>query len=144
MALISTVPTVKDQLITVLRARAGLTGVQVERQWPGDTIKPEAIWLGKVDGAHVIATIKAGRKARDEEYRLEAIVSVVKNGVEAAEERAFVLLGEIESELADNPRIGLTSINWATVADWEAITTRGPQGAVAEIRAFIEVSARLS
>lgn len=144
MGTVSTVPVVKDALVTTLDARVGLDGVQVAREWPGDAIKAEAIWLGKVDGTHQIATMRAGRKDRAEEYRLEVIVSVVKNGVEAAEERAFVLLGEIESALADDPRIGLTSINWATVADFESVTTRGQSGAVAEIRVFVEVNARLT
>jgi hypothetical protein len=146
VAISSTVPTIKDALVTALKAQAGLAGIQVERAHPGpEKLDREAVWLGAARGRHVIPVMKAGRKSRDEEYIVEVLLSVVKPGgtLEEAEERAFALLAEVEDVLADDPRLGTTAILWAKAGEWGESSGYLDEGAEADIRLEVECKARL-
>lgn len=70
----------------------------------------EGIFIGGVeDGTHEFATMRAGRKTRNERYLLKINIRTKRDGAEPvdAEERAFELLSEIEDILSEDPRIGL-------------------------------------
>ena len=148
MSTSSTIPTVKDTLVTVLGNRAHLAGIQVVRGHPGNELRDEAVIVGLARGRHEIATIKAGRQVRDETYTVEVIASVISSEgtVKAAEDRAHVLIAEVEEALADDPKLGIgTTILWAKTGD---IEERGSghtdTGSVAEVVLRVEVKARLT
>lgn len=142
----STTPTVKQAIVTVLAARAGLAGVQVKYAHPGNLIAFEAIFLGQARGRHDIAALRQGRKPRDEEYAIDLFVAAGKDGgdVQASEARAFALLGEVESALADDPKLGTSVLHWAKAGEWELDSELTPEGAVSVIRLEIDCKARLT
>lgn len=96
----STVPTFKANLVTQLQARPGLSGVQVSYGPPLPNPQREYVWVGDVTGDQMYAAMAAPNQ-RHEEYRATVIVGVLKEGVDskAADDRCFVLLGELETQL---------------------------------------------
>lgn len=107
MSTTSTVSTVRSALITSFEAE--LSGVPVFRSWPGPEAAPEMIVFGSVDwDTYEIATIKAGRKHRQEEYGIEFELYVFGEpgsspaDPAAAEDRALALLAAMENALADD------------------------------------------
>lgn len=108
----TTLVTVKQAIVTALRARAGLTGIQVMHgpdDFPSgdDGLKDESIWLGDAKWlAMEIPTMKAGTKDVDETYELEVMIQVLKNDgstQETADLRAAVLLAEVQQAFAEAP-----------------------------------------
>lgn len=102
----SSIPSVKATLVSRLQARAGLAGVQVAYGWPKGAIQKELVLVGGTKGAQAWGPF--GKRSKDEEYDLQVAVSVVfADGVQqAATERAFVIVGEIEQELRNDPTVG--------------------------------------
>lgn len=128
MATVSTIPTVKARIVTVLTAATTTSGpdggaLQVTYAWPGpNTLEHEAIFLGfhpalrdiRLDADHDIPTIKAGRKQRQENYTIPMTIWTFRPDLDAdeaatAEARAFTLLGLVEDEFADDVNIGLAN-----------------------------------
>lgn len=148
MATHSTVPTVRAQLITLLTARAGLAGVTIEQCHPLEAIDDEAIYLGQSRTTSDIPTIRAGRKARQEQYTLDVWVEVVRDGptAQSASERSWALVGEIEDMLADDPSLGLSQPFWAVLAeaDQDAWVEDSRRGYVSRVRVGIQCEARLT
>lgn len=164
MATTSTIVTVKKQLVTKFTtalATAGTGGgqVPVTYAWPGPDTASECVFLGphpqtadvRVDDSQQIPTIKAGRKQRQEEYTVRATVwsfrpDLTATGAETCEARAFVLLGHLEDELADDPRIGLapTVVQWLNIE--AVLSTLFPfqAGWANELSIDIAVKARLT
>lgn len=158
----STLPAVKAQLVTLLSsalASSGVSGgaVPVQYAWTPDA-EDEMVFLGRRDEdgptwvsrmTHDIATIKAGRKHRDENYTVELTVWTYRPDVAPSEAnevdaRAFELVEEVENVLADDPRLGLDSIQWAKVAEINAVGRAISGGWVVEAVISIEVRARLT
>jgi hypothetical protein len=102
----STIPALKANLRTQLAARGGLTGVQISYGAPLPATQREFIWLGDVNGEQEYGTY-AAPNARHEQYTLELILSVLKEGVDAkaADDRCFVLFGEVETQVRGDPTI---------------------------------------
>lgn len=102
----STIPTLKANLQAQLQARGGLSGVRVTYGPPLPDPGREYIWLGDVNGEQEYATFNAPNKMH-EAYTLQVIVSVVKEGTDskAADDRCFVLFGEVESQLRTDPTV---------------------------------------
>lgn len=145
----SVVPTVRQAIVDRLRLRAGLSGIQVEPTHPGAAIEEETIFLGDAhDGKHEIANLKAGRKSRNEEFTLDVYVAVLTPGNSAteAEQRAFALLGEVESMLADDPRVGLAAsvLQSAEGGDWEESLEPEELGWTCALRFEVKCRARLT
>lgn len=107
----TTAPAVRAQLITLLAARPALAAVLVTRVWQGDAGKQEQIYLGNTTADIDFATIRAGRKKREEDYTVQLIIDVEipTDWGPASETRAFVLAGEVDDMLADDPAIGLAA-----------------------------------
>jgi hypothetical protein len=108
----SSFTTLKTGLLTLLSARAGLSGVQVSYAWPGDSQEQESIWLSEVRGTLAWASFGSPtRKPRFERYSLDVVIVV--QGYESTpatvELRARALMGEIEDALADDVRAGLSA-----------------------------------
>lgn len=143
----STVPAVKAGLVSALDARSGLDNVDVTYSHPGDALQPEAVYLGGVRGTHELPIMRAGRKPRQENYTIDVWFEVIRDGTtsQEAEERAWVLFGELEDLLADDPTIGLPVVGWARLADWDDFLAWDlqRQGWSARIRAGVTIEARI-
>lgn len=114
MGTTSTLPTVTDALLTLLNAN--LTTTTAFEAWPGPDAAEEMVVLGEADwDVYEIASIKAGRKHRQEVYGIgwEIFVMGAPGTTPAnpkpARDRAFVLMAELEDALADDPRAGLAA-----------------------------------
>lgn len=149
MASTSRIVDVKDALLSILSNDAGLAGIQVTRGKPGDDIRDEAVWVGRAVGRHEPVTIRAGRQPRDETFTVDVVVSVLVGGgtIADAEDRAHVLMDEVEDAIAQDPSLGgvLVGGDWALPADLEESGSGYTDvGAICEIRLGVEVRARLT
>lgn len=106
----STAPTVRAALIAALDARPGLNGVTVTHFWQGDADTQEAIYLGNTTIINEFAVLRAGRKPREEVYRIQLHVRSLKptDWGPTAETRVFAMIAEVENLLADDPSAGLS------------------------------------
>lgn len=156
MATNSTVPTIKQQLVTVLDAALS---VPVTYAWPGPKTESKSVFLGnhpatqdiRLDGSSEIPTIKAGRKQRQEDYTLRVTVwsfrpDLTSDGAEACETEAFGIFGDIDDELADDPQIGLAStvVQAVTVASYSSTLFPFQSGWACELAVDLRVQARLT
>lgn len=166
MATSSTVPTVKARLVTLLTtalANSGPSGgpVQVAYAWPGAATESESVFLGRhgdlildptrpnttIDSS--VPTIKAGRKQRQENYSFELTVWSFRPDIQpdecaVAEARAFELYEQVDGVLADDPTLGLSSIQYATLGGAEVATVPFQKGWAAVLVPSVEVRARLT
>lgn len=141
----STAPAVKTALLATWTETASLG---VTRHHPGDAMKREAVFSGRVRGRSTIPVMRAGRKKREEDYTVEVWIRVAKASTEAdAEDRSFELLGELEDRLANDPGLGLGEPTLrATLDGWETETgfDPGTGGWETVLRADVGVANRLS
>ena len=148
MATRSTVPTVRAALVALLSARPALANVQVSYSHPGDALEHESIFLGDMRATAELATVRAGRRTRNESYTIDVWVEVNSDGptAQTCEERAWTLLGELEDQLADDATLGLTQPFWAVLAEAEESVyfDDAKRGFVARIRAGVRCEARLT
>lgn len=143
-------PTVRAALVTAMAARPALTGVLVTRIWQGDAEEQERIYLGNTSATYEYATLRAGRRTREEDYTIQVIIEVddPEEWGPASEDRAFVLAADVESMLSDDPGVGLTASMptlRAHVRDLEQ--TSGaiePSGVGTRITLTIQVNSRLN
>lgn len=156
MATASTVPTVKAALVSQLAARAALAAVPVSYGWLGVATKGESISLDPPEDTHTggsrIPTMKAGRKAREEEFTVVAAIQVVQGGgnprnAATTEARAFALLAELDGLLADDPGLGGAVAGptlRCVLADYPRLLFPFEAGWYCRIDAVISVAVRLS
>lgn len=127
MATTSTVPAVLDSLISAFSTALPGTIATFEA-WPGPDAAPEMVVLGEILwDDYVIATIKGGRKHRQEEWSVgfEVFVMGTAGSTPAdpsnARDRAFTLLSSLEDVLANDPRNALgNTVQWIEVKPTEA------------------------
>jgi hypothetical protein len=144
----------KQALVTALRARAGLTGVQV-LYWPDDFLvgddhlKNEAIWFGNARWLESeIQVLTAGTKPVDEVYEIDWYVQVLKEDgstQETADLRAVALLAELQQALAETPQPSTQSF-WALIRLGQHFTGQlvpGPNHG-SRFEGTVEVRARLA
>jgi len=141
-------------LLTTSLATSGLEGkpVNVYDSYPGDLAGWDNFIIGdQKDGLHEVPTMKAGRKAREEEYIQECIVFVIRPGAESTTARtaAFDHLQNLEDIIANDPAIGLGATNPTlrlAVSTWKCDTYQdgGSQGWMAEITVDVLVKVRLT
>lgn len=166
MSTTSTVPTVRAQLVTLFTsalATAGTTGgpVQVAYTWPGAAAESECVFLGRhpdiegvasggVRGRSSLATFKAGRKQRDENYTVDFTVwsfhpDLKPDQATSADARGFAIRALCEDVLAADPRIGLgTLIVKAELGEYAADLIPFETGYISYIVQAVEVEARLT
>lgn len=118
----SAVPAVKAALLTGLSARTGLAGVVITYGWPGPDRPREFIMLGDVpENEQRVAGMRATPHAREEDFTIELIVEVTREGVgttaqQGATERAYTLTAEIENFLRNDLTAGASLTNgWAQI-----------------------------
>jgi hypothetical protein len=104
---VSTIPAVKAALLARLESRPGLTGVQICYGAPIPNPSREFVWLGNVSGDQEWAAI--GQLSRSEEYDLEVIVMVRREGSDqqACTERCFEIAEELAAELRSDPTLAI-------------------------------------
>lgn len=134
------------KVVTLLRASAALTGVQVSPGWPGESIKAEAIWCDNIRGDMEIALLGAGRKQRDDTFRIPLEIKVSgKVDLDAVALRLGQLIAAVEDVLADDPTLGaLDGIQWAEIGEVQSICGRTPDGPVGFAEVVLEVHSRLT
>lgn len=108
-------------------AAAGLVGVEAFYAWPGADTPPDCIFLGRhpdlvanpllasVDIASEDPVMKAGRRQRQQEFDVELTCWTFRpdlsaNGAQQAETGGLALLDIVDGVVADNVRLGLTTI----------------------------------
>lgn len=125
----SSAPAVKASLLTILRARAGLTGVQIEWSLPA-VLQQEAIWLGKVSDRETDEFLRPNPRAKQEDYTIECIVFCQLDGddPQTVETRWWTLVGEVEAALQADPTVGGTLNQWALIEGIEQRPAVPPNG----------------
>lgn len=151
MSTTSSVPAVIDALL-------GITWpVAIFESWPGPEARPEMIVLGGDQGetvkwnGYAIATIKAGRKQRQEDYDLLFGIFVLGGtgtapaSPKAARDRAFEIFAGIEDSLATDVTIDtdFATVQWAVSAPRTAAPRVFETGWMYRIEGAFEVHARL-
>ena len=139
MAASSAIPGAKAALKTRLAARANLKTVQISYGPPIPNPGREFIWLADApDSQH---DVFLGQMKREEEFTLQAIVSVLREGVDqqSATERAYALVDEIHADLNTDP-----TINGALANGWARITatplTELANDTAREARVVVEIT----
>lgn len=104
----SSIPAFKAALLALLRARPNLANVQVTYGPPLPSPAREFIQVGDVDGQQGWSTV--GGQTRQEDYTVKVTTSVTVEGVnfQTANERAFVLVAEIEAALRGDQTVSAT------------------------------------
>lgn len=162
MATTSTIPAFYDRFVTVATSALATSSrsggqVQVAYAWPGASTRDESVFLGRhpetadirLDATSDIPTLKAGRKQRQENYDVEFTVWVFRpdlhpDDAKICHVRAFEILDDLEDELADDPQLGLPSIQLAKMTDLVQILWPFETGWSCELVATLEVRARLT
>lgn len=152
----STVPAVKQALLTLLPAQAGLGSVAIHYAWVGPAAEAEEILLATdpdagtpdVVGRHEIPTL-GGRVSRDERYSVPLTIRVFDPDAEpqnmaTVEARAFALLAAVENLLADNPNLDVDGVLSARAGDWSSTLTPFQGGWACQLVFNIDVHARLN
>lgn len=109
----SALPAFKAGLKTLLEAQASLSGVLVAYGWPKDP-RREMVMLADAEIAQeyrgIGAAIGAPSTSKREDIELTVVVSVVgeTTAQQTTTERAFALLGYVETAIRTDPRVGST------------------------------------
>jgi hypothetical protein len=134
----SSIPTLKQNLVTLLAARPALNGVQVSYGPPLPNPGREFVWCGKATGDQSWMTV-GGTKL--EEYDQQVLISVLREGVDmhAADARCFVLFAELEALLrADQTVTGAVAV--AAVEGFELGEGVAPDGTSRESTLTVQVA----
>ncbi len=105
--MISTAPAVIKALAAALRARPGLAGYHVYTAPSGDVIPNSLQFFGTGQKG---SFLNHGGTRREEEYELHGGIFAVEfntdeAAAEAARERAYTMLAELDAQLREKPRI---------------------------------------
>lgn len=144
----STAPSIKAELLTLLRADSDLSGVQIDYADPGDAIGQEEVFCGRT-----IETEKPdalGQRKQRESYDLEIFIYVAMDGndPQTCEERCWTLVAALENVVrANNGPSGALSAALSPGAGWVVMgaiemtpfTHSGQR--VAEARCLVHVEA---
>lgn len=128
--------------VALLQARAGLSGVQIGYGMPPGALQREHILLGPVDATQEYRALGTTRKFED--YTVSVFISVTREGVQQqqADERALVLLAEVEAALRANPTVSNTVLT-AQVSRYRLEPLASESTREARITLEIETRARI-
>lgn len=104
-------PTIRAALIAALQDRLAMKDVAVTHVWQGQADEQQRVYLGNTSADLAFATIRAGRKKREEDYTIQLIIDVEDptDWGPASEARAFELAGDVDDLLAADPALGLSA-----------------------------------
>jgi len=118
---ISSVPLVLDTMVArigELLIDDGMDGKPVEVSY-AQTLNNRTyddVYLGDVqDWFSEVATMKAGRKSRDEQYRVAINIFCLRDNAQEASQAAVSHASIIEDWFAENPDLGLNNDNFKTL-----------------------------
>ncbi len=152
MSATSTAPEFKATLMTSLKARHALDGVQVQPTYPGGTLRPQALYYGHTRATVDTPIIAGPRMRRGELYEIEVMIDVCdgSNDVSKAETLAFSIMGELDDALATDPTQGNAggssqNVIVGHILDWESrpYMDESRQGWAVLLRVNVQVKARL-
>lgn len=128
--------------VALLQARAVLSGVQIGYGMPPGALQREHILLGPVDATQEYRALGTTRKFED--YTVSVFISVTREGVQQqqADERALVLLAEVEAALRANPTVSNTVLT-AQVSRYRLEPLASESTREARITLEIETRARI-
>ncbi len=128
--------------VALLQARAGLSGVQIGYGMPPGALQREHILLGPVDATQEYRALGTTRKFED--YTVSVFISVTREGVQQqqADERALVLLAEVEAALRTDPTVSNTVLT-AQVSRYRLEPLASESTREARITLEIETRARI-
>lgn len=129
-------------LVALLQARGGLSGVQIGYGMPPGALQREHILLGPVDATQEYRALGTTRKFED--YTVSVFISVTREGVQQqqADERALVLLAEVEAALRTDPTVSNTVLT-AQVSRYRLEPLASESTREARITLEIETRARI-
>lgn len=139
---------VAEDILSGVGALPACSGVQFEFGFPGDETRGELVWLSTVDGSITMPLLSAGRKPRDDTFRLVYRVQIQeKRTIALTFDRLVAVVGAFDDYLANYSTIGE---QWAGVVislsldtPVMAVTTL-PEGPVGIAEVSIEIRSRLS
>ena len=104
----TTITAMRAALVTLLQARGGLSGVQIGYGMPPGALQREHILMGLVEATQEYRALGTARKFED--YTVTVHISVMREGTDqqATDERALVLLAEVEAALRADPTVSGT------------------------------------
>ena len=128
--------------VALLQARAVLSGVQIGYGMPPGALQREHILLGPVDATQEYRALGTTRKFED--YTVSVFISVTREGVQQqqADERALVLLAEVEAALRSDPTVSNTVLT-AQVSRYRLEPLASESTREARITLEIETRARI-
>lgn len=124
MAAGTTLVAVRAALVPLLRARLGLTGVQVTYGRPKTDLPNEAVWFEAQAEAEAVRLLATGGtvKSVEETYEFLAVLQVlaesdVEDQGQAADERAVELFAELQQVVAGAPAL-IDPVKVMTISGW--------------------------
>lgn len=116
----------------------GASGVQVLYAYKPDRERT-SVWFGEAAFSELdIATFRAGRPRRYENFTLETYIEARGRSPEDSELKAFDISAAIEQGLADDPKLGgIEGLTFALVESIESDTRDDGQGHFTEIKLMI-------
>ncbi len=148
----TTAPAFKTTLLAALQARPNLAGIQVVSTFPGDTLRPVAVYFGHTTATVVPPVMAGSRIKRQETYLVEVYIDVCdgSNDVFKAEAAAYGIMGELDECLAADATQGnaggsAQQIIDSWIASWESrpYVDDTRQGWAALLKVEVQVRARL-
>lgn len=150
MATASIAHTARAALVAAIDT--GALADKVYYGWPGPEgdSQSELAWIdGIIDWTSPIATMKAGRRHRQEEFTMVLIVLTSASeedsqGLDTVFQRLLVLVKVVEDALADDTTLGESAIQWAEITDIESTDQPYDKGWISRAVVQIRVHARLT
>lgn len=145
----SLLPATRTALVDLLKDHANLAGVTVARNLPtGDVLPRELVHIASTStGSHEFATLRAGRKTRNESFTLTVVFDTIlaaSTDPEEAEARVFEMFAALEDVIADDPSLGMEHTLRAGIGEWRVIADHAERGTAAHLEADVNVEARLT
>jgi len=112
----TTVIALRSALKEAMQDNADLQNVSITYGQPGDRYKPEMIYFTKSSEVDTEpATMRAGRKRRQEDYAFDLVIHVSSRArPEDSETRAAEICGVVETLLADDVKVNnVVNLMWA-------------------------------
>lgn len=137
-----------DALVASLRARANLSGIQVEDQWPGEELQQaKSIWVHEAKATVEVAGMRTGTINLNEDYKVGIVCDALVEGgnTKAARDTVTLLVGEVIADICEKKRYTTVDnkIVSARVSGWEYAPYVGKLGRGVAARVELRVTGRI-
>lgn len=130
-----------------LAALSAYDDVLVSYAWPAGKKQREKVFGARTRTTHTPASLRPGRTFRDEVGEIDFVILVesVGGSAEDADERASAIGQQFEEYIADKRNsLGVTGLNWMTVARTELVNAFNDRGHLTELTITVAYNARLT